>query len=57
MTAPEIDPWSQPDYPARVALALSILSHADEQHWSQARDRTVLALRGHTVDEIREMTE
>ena len=51
------DPWSLPDYPARVALALSILGHADERHWAKARDRAVLALLGATLDEVRELTE
>lgn len=49
------DPWSV-DYPERIALAKSILGHADLEHWKQCVDRALLALQGATIDEIAEMT-
>lgn len=52
----ELDP-RRVDYPARVALALSILGHADEQHWRVQRERAVLALRGATITELQEVVE
>lgn len=53
-SAGQDDPWSC-DYPARIALAKSILQHTDAQHWRQAIDRALLALAGATIDEIREV--
>lgn len=49
------DPWAV-DYPARIQLAISVLQHAKDQPTSKAIDRAVLALRGATIDEIRELT-
>lgn len=49
------DPWTF-DLADRISLATSILGHADEHHWQQARDRALLALQGATIDEIRTVT-
>lgn len=56
MTENRDDPWSV-DYPQRIALATSILQHADapDDRTKLAIDRAVLALQGATIDEIREV--
>lgn len=58
MTAADVDPWAQPDYRTRVALAESILGHATptDEATRVAIQRAIAALRGASIDEIREAT-
>lgn len=47
------DPWTF-DLSDRIALARSLLGHADEKCWRQQIDRALAALEGKSIDEIRE---
>jgi len=59
MTAPQRDledPWALPDYRSRIALARSILGHANptDPQTKTAIDRALRALQGASIDQIRE---